>query len=139
MPSDLSVKYAVEPNLSAEEFVAVLERSGLAARRPVGDRPRIRRMLRNATIIVTARLGGMLVGVSRAITDYAFCVYLSDLAVDRTCQGMGIGRELIRRTHESAGRDVTDLILLAAPEAETYYPYLGLQQFPQSYIIKRKG
>ena len=44
-----------------------------------------------------------LVGVSRAITDYAWCTYLSDLAVDRAHQRQGIGRELIRRTHEAAG------------------------------------
>ena len=39
-------------------------------------------MLEHADIIVTARVTGQLVGVSRAVTDFAFCTYLSDLAVD---------------------------------------------------------
>jgi len=54
--------------------------------------------------------------VSRAITDFAYCTYLSDLAVDIEFQKQGIGRELIRRTHEAAGLGTT-LILLSAPNA----------------------
>jgi hypothetical protein len=39
-------------------------------------------MVRQADVLVTARDGGRLVGVSRAITDFTYCCYLSDLAVD---------------------------------------------------------
>nr|WP_084427875.1 GNAT family N-acetyltransferase [Roseimaritima ulvae] len=52
--------------------------------------------------------------------------YLSDLAVDVAQQGQGIGRELVRLTHEEAGLD-TRLILLAAPAAASYYPHIGMQ------------
>jgi GNAT superfamily N-acetyltransferase len=55
---------------------------------------------------VTARLGGLLVSVSRAITDFAYCTRLSDLAVHKRHQRQGIGRELLRRTHQ-AGRATT--------------------------------
>lgn len=121
------ILYAVEPSLAAGEFIDVLKRSTLAERRPV-DRPdAIAGMLAHADLIVTARdRTGLLVGISRAITDYSYCTYLSDLAVDEAFQGRGIGRELIRRTHEAAGRHTT-LILLAAPKAETYYPHIGMQ------------
>jgi ribosomal protein S18 acetylase RimI-like enzyme len=126
MASD-DITYALEPAVGADEFVDVLKRSTLAERRPV-DRPEIvAGMLSNADLIVTARAGnGLLVGISRAITDYSYCTYLSDLAVDEAFQGRGIGRELIRRTHEAAGLRTT-LILLAAPKAETYYPHIGMQ------------
>ena len=77
------VRYASEPNLSVEEFAQVLKSSTLAERRPVGDPARLEAMLRNADVIITARVDGNIVGVSRAVTDYAFCCYLSDLAVDR--------------------------------------------------------
>ena len=51
-------------------------------------------MLAHAGVIVTARTaGGLLVGVSRAVTDFSYCTYLSDLAVDVAYQGRGIGRE----------------------------------------------
>ena len=54
--------------------------------------------------------------MSRALSDFAYCTYLSDLAVDEAYQRRGIGRELLRRTHEAAGLHTT-LILLAAPAA----------------------
>ncbi|WP_165250876.1 GNAT family N-acetyltransferase [Paludisphaera soli] len=122
------------PAFTPEEFVDVLVRSTLAERRPV-DRPdAIRGMLENADVILTARDDGRLVGVSRALTDYHFCTYLSDLAVDVGYQGRGIGRELIRLTHEAAGPHTT-LILLAAPKARTYYPHVGLAPHDSCWII----
>ena len=119
------IDYQLEPELSAEEFIDVLNRSTLGERRPIDDRERIEAMLKNADLIVTARSNGQLVGVSRAITDFAFCTYLSDLAVDETCQKQGIGRELIERTHQAAGLK-TRLILIAAPKARSYYPHIGM-------------
>ena len=127
------MQYAVEPDLPAAEFIAVLRASTLAARRPVDDLPRIEMMLRNAGVIVTARSDGRLVGVSRAITDHTYCTYLSDLAVDVAFQGRGIGRELIKRTHEAAGLEST-LMLLAAPKAVTYYPHIGMTRHESCWI-----
>lgn len=89
--------YALEPDLGAEEFIDILVRSTLSERRPIDDRPTISGMLQHAGIIVTARTDGRVVGVSRAISDFAYCTYLSDLCVDEALQGRGIGRELIRR------------------------------------------
>ena len=91
-------------------------------------------MLRHAQVIVTARLDGRLVGVSRAITDFAYCTYLSDLAVDEQHQRQGIGRELIRRTHVATGLQTT-LILLAAPKATSYYPHIGMTRHDSCWII----
>ena len=132
-----TVTYRLEPDLSAEEFIDVLARSTLAERRPIKDLDTIRAMLTNADVIVTARLDGLLVGVSRAITDFAFCTYLSDLAVDEKFQRQGIGRELIRRTHEAAGLHTT-LILLAAPKAQTYYPHIGMTRHESCWVIPRQ-
>ncbi len=129
------VTYAVEPDLTAEEFVDVLRRSTLAERRPVDSALSIAGMLAHADLIVTARdETGRLVGVSRAITDFSYCTYLSDLAVDEAWQRRGIGRELIRRTHLEAGLE-TSLILLAAPKAESYYPHIGMERHPSCWRI----
>ena len=131
------IDFASEPDLTADQFIDVLERSTLAERRPVGDRPIIEKMLANADIILTARDGGKLVGVARAITDFAYCTYLSDLAVDQAYQRQGLGRELIRRTHEAAGVHTT-LILLAAPKAQTYYPHIGMTKHDSCWIIPQQ-
>ncbi len=132
----MDVNYGLEPRLTPEEFVDVLARSTLAERRPVHEAETIRRMLAHADLVVTARVGGKLVGVSRALTDFAYCTYLSDLAVDEAFQRRGIGKELIRRTHEAAGLH-TALILLAAPKAQAYYPHIGMTRHDSCWIIPR--
>jgi GNAT superfamily N-acetyltransferase len=131
----MQVAYALEPDLSSSEFIDVLRRSTLAERRPVDDSARIEAMLRHADIIATARVDGLLVGISRAVSDFAYCTYLSDLAVDQAHQRRGIGRELIRRTHEAGGLH-THLILLAAPKAREYYPHIGMQYHDSCWILR---
>ena len=129
------IHYRLEPGLSPDEFVDVLRRSTLAERRPVTETATIAGMLAHADLILTARTAeGLLVGVSRAITDFSYCTYLSDLAVDEAFQRRGIGRQLVRRTHEAAGLHTT-LILLAAPKARTYYPHIGLRQHDSCWVV----
>jgi predicted N-acetyltransferase YhbS len=134
----VTITYRLEPELEPEEFIEVLNRSTLAERRPVRNAKTIRAMLANADVIVAARDNGRLVGVSRAITDFAYCTYLSELAVAESHQRQGIGRELIRRTHEAAGLQ-TKLILLAAPKARTYYPHIGMMPHDSCWMIPASG
>jgi predicted N-acetyltransferase YhbS len=134
----MPIEYAHESSLAAEEFVDVLRRSTLAERRPVEDLPRIARMLAASQIVVTARCERRLVGVARALSDFAYCTYLADLAVDAAYQRQGIGRELIRRTRDAAGPEAM-LILLAAPAAESYYPHIGLAQHRSCWTLPRSG
>ena len=125
--------YQNEPNLEAAEFIDLLVRSTLAERRPVDDTARIESMLRNADLILTARIDGRLVGVARAITDFSYCCYLSDLAVDESCQRLGIGKELLRLVGEAAGPG-TRVILLAAPKAADYDPHIGMVRHDSCWI-----
>jgi ribosomal protein S18 acetylase RimI-like enzyme len=136
----VDVIYQLEDGLGVgeDEFLDLLARSGLAERRPVGEPETIRGMLRHADILMTARVEGRLVGIARSITDYSYCTYLSDLAVDVAFQRRGIGRELIRRTHEAAGLGTT-LILLAAPKAREYYPHIGMTSHDSCWIIPRQS
>ena len=134
----ISIEYSVEPDLSVDEFVDILQRSTLGERRPLDDLPTLAGMLAHADVLVTARNPEkLLVGISRAITDFSYCTYLSDLAVDVAYQRNGIGRELIRRTHRAAGLR-TSLILLAAPKAETYYPHIGMLRHSSCWRIERQ-
>ncbi|MGH7000448.1 MAG: GNAT family N-acetyltransferase, partial [Stellaceae bacterium] len=80
---------------------------------------------------------GLLIGVARSLTDFAYCCYLSDLAVDVAWQRRGIGKELIGRTHAIAGLDAT-LILLSAPKAMSYYPHIGLTRSERAFTTARR-
>lgn len=132
---DGDISFHLEPQLSVDEFISILRRSGLAERRPVDDPVTIAGMLRHASLILTARRAGTLVGVSRAITDFSYCTYLSDVAVDRAVQRRGIGRSLIDHTHAAAGRQTT-LILLAAPAARDYYPHIGMSPHDSCWVLR---
>ncbi len=134
----MQIAFAFEPDLSAEEFQSVLVASTLAERRPTNDLARLEKMLRNADVIATARDGTRLVGVSRAITDFAYSCYLSDLAVDMAYQRRGIGKRLIEETHRAAG-DGTTLVLLAAPAAEGYYGKIGMKHQPNCWSFPRNS
>jgi GNAT superfamily N-acetyltransferase len=137
--ADDALIYDNEPDLAVDAFIDVLRRSTLAERRPVSDRARIARMLAHADIVLCARnSAGLLVGVSRALTDYAFCCYLSDLAVDRAWQGRGIGGELIRRTHEIAGPQ-SMLLLTSAPDVMSYYQHIGMNKSENAFTIPRQS
>ncbi|EAQ81964.1 GNAT family N-acetyltransferase [Blastopirellula marina] len=124
--------YQLEPDLTVPEFQDLLERSTLAERRMVDDAC-LEGMLRGADIIVAAREGDLLVGISRAISDFHYCTYLADLAVDVAYQRQGIGKQLIQQTHEAAGLN-TMLILLSAPDAADFYPHIGMAQHPSCWI-----
>jgi len=133
----MNVSYGIETDLPVEQFVDVLRRSGLAARRPVDQPERIVAMLDNANLVVTARnADGLLIGISRCLTDYAYVCYCSDLAVVREWQGRGIGRELIRHCREAAGAGAT-FLLLAAPGVEDYYLRSGFEKLEMCYGIRR--
>lgn len=95
------------------------------------------KMLTHGNVVVTAWDNERLIGISRALTDFSFCCYLSDLAVDKDYQKRGVGKKLIEETHKVAGA-LTSLILLAAPAAVSYYPKIGMENFKDCFIIRRK-
>lgn len=132
-----TISYRSNQKITVDDFIDLLKRSTLAERRPVDQPQRIKKMLDHGNVLVTAWSGELLVGVSRAVTDFSFCCYLSDLAVDQAYQHKGIGKELVRVTHEVAGME-TMLILLAAPAATEYYPKIGMTRFQHCFILNRK-
>ena len=81
-------------------------------------------MISNSNLGITAWIENNLVGISRCVTDFHFCCYLSDLAVDSSYQKDGIGRQLQIKTQEQLGPKCV-LILLAAPAANSYYEHVG--------------
>jgi ribosomal protein S18 acetylase RimI-like enzyme len=129
------VEYRENQPLEPVEVACVFEASGIS--RPTKDIPRIAQMFVNANVVISAWDEARLIGVSRALTDYSYCCYLSDLAVDVAYQKYGIGRELIRRTQSIIGEEVS-LILMSAPGAMAYYTKVGFALADNAYVIRRK-
>ena len=128
------IAYRTGNDLELDDVIELYVDSTLGERRPVSDHSRMQRMLAHSNLVVTAWDGPRLVGISRSLIDFAYATYLSDLAVRKSYQRQGVGRELVRLTREAAPS--ATLILLAAPAAETYYPHIGFEHHPQAWILR---
>ena len=131
----MSIAYRVGGELDLDSMIELYRASTLGERRPVDDRARMAAMLRHADIIVTAWDGDLLVGIARSVSDLSYFTYLADLAVRVSHQRHGIGKELIRRTQEAGGPE-TNLLLLAAPAAEEYYPHIGFSRHESAWLLR---
>ena len=132
--AERDIRYsAVEP-VTTEQYLDVLQRSGFAERRPVDDFECIRDMVANANLLATAWHGAQLIGVARSVTDFVYCCYLSDLAVDEKFQKSGIGRQLIHETRRQLGPRCR-IVLLAAPKAVNYYPKVGFTRHDSAWVL----
>jgi predicted N-acetyltransferase YhbS len=128
------ISYRAGNDLDLSAVIELYRASTLGERRPVDDRERMAGMLRHANLVVTAWQDELLVGISRALTDFVYVTYLSDLAVRASHQRRGIGKELMRRTQMAAPS--AQIILLSAPAAEKYYPHVGFTHHPQAWVLK---
>jgi predicted N-acetyltransferase YhbS len=127
------IEYRTGNGLDLDQVIELYQSCSLGARRPVEDRERMGMMLRNANLVITAWDAGLLVGISRSLSDFTYATYLSDLAVRESHQNAGIGKELIRRTQAEGG--TARIILLAAPAAVSYYPHIGMTRHPECWML----
>ena len=132
----MNIEYKLNPQLTEDEFINILNRSTLGERRPIDDRECIKGMLKNADIIVIATENEKIIGVARSITDFNYCCYLSDLAVDEKYQKHGIGKKLIDITQKQLN-EKCKIILLSAPDATEYYPKVGFTQHTSAWTLAR--
>jgi GNAT superfamily N-acetyltransferase len=133
----LSVNWSLDrtqgADLDLDEVLGVYRSSGLGERRPIADRERFGAMVRNANLIITCRIDGMMVGIARSISDFSYVTYLSDMAVSLPHQRSGIGRALIEATQKEAPQ--AKIVLLSAPAATEYYPHIGFSRHDSAWVL----
>ena len=127
------IEYRRGNDLALDAVIELYRASTLGERRPVDDPPRMAAMLKNANLVLSAWDGPLLVGLSRALSDFSFTTYLADLAVRASHQRRGIGKELIRLTREAGGG--VRVVLLSAPKAVDYYPHVGFEKHPSAWTL----
>jgi len=131
---EIAYKFDTIPNTA--DIIELYNNSGLI--RPTTDKERISKMYAHSNLIVTAWDNDKLVGISRSLTDFCYCCYLSDLAVSKEYQHCGIGKKLIELTKAHIGDQVM-LLLLSVHTAMDYYPKVGFQKVENGFIMKRKN
>ncbi|MCA0754182.1 GNAT family N-acetyltransferase [Paenibacillus sp. N4] len=129
------IQYRSDRAITAEDLSRVFEQSGI--KRPYQDLERLQKMIDHADIMITAWDGDRMIGAARALTDYSYCCYLSDLAVSRDYQKQGIGKRLTELVKETIGAEAS-LILLSAPSAVDYYPQIGFTRTDKCFVIPRE-
>ena len=134
------VLYASEPALDVGEFRRVLVESGLGKVRPIDDKARLQTMLVNADLVLTARLDRpdrQLVGVARGVTDFSWVCYMSDLAVSRSAQGLGVGKGLMDEARRQLGPSVS-ISLISMPDAIGFYERIGMTRMTDAFWFGRR-
>jgi GNAT superfamily N-acetyltransferase len=129
------IEYRYGNTLDLDAVIELYAASRLGERRPIGNRATMARMLEHGNLTVTAWDGATMIGIARTLTDFAYCGYLSDLAVRESYQKRGIGVELIRKTREAMGPEAM-LILLSAPAAVEYYPHIGFTRHDSAWVLR---
>lgn len=130
----MEITYKINEPITTGQFISLLEQSTLGERRPIEDRECMKGMITNSNLMVTAWNKELLVGIARSVTDFHYACYLSDLAVDKEYQRMGIGKQLQVLTKDQL-RPKCKLILLAAPAAHSYYKHLGFTNNQRCWVL----
>lgn len=134
----MTITFAQETGLTAEEYIACVGQTTLGASRPLANAERVQAMLDESDLVVTARTSdGTLLGLARTITDWHWVAYCMDLAVVETQQGSGIGKALLDETARILGPGV-GIALLPLPGVEGFYRHIGMADHP-AFWRKREG
>ena len=121
----------LEERISAEEYIAFLKRTDLGSQYPKERfENRIAKLVDTVSISLVARNeSSTVVGVLFGLTDFAYWLYVTDLGVDRAYTGQGIGRQLMKTAHETAGGEKDIAVYLVANEnAIGFYEKLGMKK-----------
>lgn len=132
----MTINYRSDIRPQANEVSELFKSSGI--KRPYDDLDRLQRMIDHADVIFTAWNDVQLVGIARAVTDFSYCCYLSDLAVHKDYQKNAIGKNLILHLRTLLGDEVS-LLLLSAPSAMEYYPKLDFKHAENAFLIPRNS
>jgi len=132
----MEITYKINTVITTEQFLELLKESTLGKRRPIEDYDCIDGMLKNSNLVVSGWHEGKLVGIARSVTDFHYACYLSDLAVSEGYQKIGIGKALQEKTQEKLGPKCR-IILVAAPDAHSYYEYIGFSNNKRCWVLER--
>ncbi|MFI9381380.1 GNAT family N-acetyltransferase [Kutzneria sp. NPDC052558] len=113
-----------ETGIALDELLALYAAVGWTA---YTDHPEVLRAgIAGSSYVVTARLGGRLVGLARAMSDDATICYLQDVLVHPDAQRRGLGRSLVLAVLDRY-RSTRQKVLLTddEPAQRAFYESLG--------------
>jgi len=116
----------IEQDLTAEEYKSLRNTTNWTKLSDL----QIETLIKNTPFKIRAKVDGKTVGMARAMFDFGYNAFLTDIVVDPNCQGMGVGRMLVENLIQIIKSNAVDngfmqLNLLAAPGKNGFYEKLG--------------
>jgi GNAT superfamily N-acetyltransferase len=125
MTNDVRIAEDDEP--MPDELVTLYESVGWSSY--TNDPQRLLAAIRGSSCVVTARSGGQLIGLARAVSDDATVCYLQDVLVVPSSQRSGVGRELVERVLERYATARQKVLLTDDdPAQRAFYESLGYKE-----------
>ncbi|MBL8059336.1 MAG: GNAT family N-acetyltransferase [Chthonomonas sp.] len=130
------IEYSSSDRVEFPEYFEFLHRTDLGQQYAAKDfADRVRTMLANLDVVITARDDTKLIGVCFGITDFAYFLFFTDLGVDRTYVGQGIGRQLVSRAIEVAGgTDNITVMTISHNDAIPFYAKCEMVNTPNLVV-----
>lgn len=128
------IKYCTDKKVDYNKLIVLFNQVGWNDK--AKDTNRLRTMVENSQIVVTAWDGEEMVGFARCTTDYVFNGQINNVVVDASYRGKGIGEVLISKIINTS--EQVTYILRGDIENEGFYKEIGFEDAPLSLVYKRK-
>lgn len=128
------IQYKIENEVDYKRLVELFNEVGWTDKTREIDR--LKMMVKNSQIVITAWEDGYMIGFARCTTDYVFNGQINNVVVDSKYRNQGIGKRLVNKILESS-KNVT-YILRGDPENEEFYKALGFDKVERTFIYRRK-
>lgn len=133
MPPTLkpTITFADTADLDHGQLVRLYRQAPWAKDRTVADTAE---MLRHTDLVLTAWDAAKLVGFGRVLTDYVYRATIWDVIVDKTYQGQGLGKEIVRRILRHPRLERVELFWLCT-RRPGFYEKLGFSDKEQTGMV----
>lgn len=117
-----------------DDVKALLAQSYWAAQRSVEV---IAESIKNSVCLaIKDTVTGRIVAFARVVTDYATVYYLSDVIVDESYRGKGLGKKIVEQMTVRDERFAQKRGLLLTKDAQTLYSQFGFGDYPETCMVK---
>ena len=127
------IKYYTNKKVDYNKLIKLFNEVGWDDK--TNDIDRLKKMVENSQVVVTAWDNENMIGFARCITDFVYNGQINNVVVDVNYRGKGIGKEMIRRTLNSSEK--VTYILRGDPENIKFYRKLGFEEANLSLVYKR--
>ncbi|SKC82136.1 GNAT family N-acetyltransferase [Maledivibacter halophilus] len=128
------ISYNTEKKVDYDRLITLFNQVGWNDK--TKDIDRLKAMVENSQIVITAWDEEIMIGFARCTTDYVFNGQINNVVVDLKYRRKGIGKVLINKILNSS-RQVT-YILRGSITNEEFYRSLGFEDGPISLVYKRR-